>query len=130
VPSGGETGCGLDDGRARRFNGLCASSQRSDAMRVLLIEVDPMIGKSLKQALQNESMRVDWTRSGVEGEEALSTDDYAAVLLDLNLPDRNHRPPPRLVAHAAQPCRRRDPRDSVGAGRDERHEGSVQFGTP
>jgi len=35
-------------------------------MRVLLIEDDPMIGKSLKQALQNESMRVDWTRSGVE----------------------------------------------------------------
>lgn len=99
-------------------------------MRVLLIEDDPMIGKSLKQALQNESMTVDWTRSGVEGEEALSTDDYAAVLLDLNLPDRNHRPPPRLVAHAAQPCRRRDPRDGVGAGRDERHEGSVQFGTP
>jgi len=58
-------------------------------MRVLLIEDDPMIGKSLKQALQNESMTVDWTRSGVEGEEALSTNDYAAVLLDLNLPDRN-----------------------------------------
>ncbi len=76
-------------------------------MRVLLIEDDPMIGKSLKQALQNESMTVDWTRSGAEGEEALSTDDYAAVLLDLNLPDRNHRPPPRPVAHAAQPCRRR-----------------------
>ncbi|RYB07064.1 response regulator [Lichenibacterium ramalinae] len=58
-------------------------------MRVLLIEDDLMIGKSLKQALQNESMVVDWTRSGVEGEEALTTNDYSAVLLDLNLPDKN-----------------------------------------
>lgn len=58
-------------------------------MRVLLIEDDLMIGKSLKQALQNESMVVDWTRSGVEGEDALGANDYAAVLLDLNLPDRS-----------------------------------------
>ena len=58
-------------------------------MRVLLIEDDPMIGKSLRQALQNESMVVDWTRSGVEGEEALVSNDYGVVLLDLNLPDRN-----------------------------------------
>lgn len=58
-------------------------------MRVLLIEDDLMIGKSLKQALQNESMVVDWTRSGVEGEEALTTNEYSAVLLDLNLPDKN-----------------------------------------
>ncbi len=58
-------------------------------MRVLLIEDDLMIGKSLKQALQNESMVVDWTRSGVEGEEALSANDYAAVLLDLTLPDKD-----------------------------------------
>ena len=58
-------------------------------MRVLLIEDDLMIGRSLKQALQNESMVVDWTRSGVEGEEALSNNEYSAVLLDLNLPDRS-----------------------------------------
>ena len=58
-------------------------------MRVLLIEDDPMIGKSLRQALQNESMVVDWTRSGVEGEEALVSNDYGVVLLDLNLPDKN-----------------------------------------
>ena len=58
-------------------------------MRVLLIEDDPMIGKSLRQALQNESMVVDWTRSGVEGEEALGANEYGVVLLDLNLPDKN-----------------------------------------
>ena len=58
-------------------------------MRVLLIEDDPMIGRTLKQALQNESMVIDWTRSGIEGEEALSMNEYAVVLLDLNLPDRD-----------------------------------------
>ena len=79
----------LDARSPRRFKVGDANPSRTDPMRVLLIEDDLMIGKSLKQALQNESMVVDWTRSGVEGEEALTTNDYAAVLLDLNLPDKN-----------------------------------------
>ena len=58
-------------------------------MRVLLIEDDPMIGKSLKQALQHQGMSVDWTRSGLEGEEAMAVGDYAAILLDLTLPDKS-----------------------------------------
>lgn len=58
-------------------------------MRVLLIEDDPMIGKSLKQALQHQGMSVDWTKSGLEGEEAAAVGDYAAILLDLGLPDKN-----------------------------------------
>ena len=58
-------------------------------MRVLLIEDDPMIGKSLKQALQHQGMSVDWTRSGLEGEEAMVVGDYAAILLDLTLPDKS-----------------------------------------
>ncbi len=58
-------------------------------MRVLLIEDDPMIGRSLKQALQHQGMSIDWTRSGVEGEEAMAVSDYAAILLDLTLPDKS-----------------------------------------
>ena len=58
-------------------------------MRLLLIEDDPMIGKSLKQALQHQGMSVDWTRSGLEGEEAVAVGDYAAILLDLGLPDKS-----------------------------------------
>ena len=58
-------------------------------MRVLLIEDDPMIGKGLKQALHHQGMSVDWTRSGLEGEEALSVGKYVAVLLDLGLPDKS-----------------------------------------
>lgn len=80
---------GLDAPSPFRFNGWLLFTTGTGLMRVLLIEDDLMIGKSLKQALQNESMVVDWTRSGVEGEEALTTNDYSAVLLDLNLPDKN-----------------------------------------
>ena len=57
-------------------------------MRVLLIEDDPMIGRSLKQALQHQGMSIDWTRSGIEGEEAMTVGDYTTVLLDLSLPDK------------------------------------------
>jgi DNA-binding response OmpR family regulator len=58
-------------------------------MRILLIEDDPMIGKSLREALQDAGMSVDWTRSGEDGETALSLGAYAVVLLDIGLPDKN-----------------------------------------
>jgi two-component system, OmpR family, response regulator len=58
-------------------------------MRVLLIEDDPMIGKSLARSLRERDMSVDWTRSGLEGEEALSVGGHALVLLDLGLPGKH-----------------------------------------
>jgi DNA-binding response OmpR family regulator len=58
-------------------------------MRILLIEDDPMIGKSLREALQDAGMSVDWTRSGEDGETALSLGAYAVVLLDIGLPGKN-----------------------------------------
>lgn len=56
-------------------------------MRVLLVEDDLMVGRSLKQALQNEGMSVDWASSGLDGEEAVQGGGYATILLDLGLPD-------------------------------------------
>ena len=58
-------------------------------MRILLIEDDPMIGKSLREALQDAGMSVDWTRNGEDGEAALSDGDYALALLDIGLPDKS-----------------------------------------
>src|SRR5437868_6528649 len=59
-------------------------------MRVLLIEDDPMIGKSLALLLREQDMSVDWTQNGLEGEEALSVGGgYALVLLDLGLPGKH-----------------------------------------
>lgn len=58
-------------------------------MRILLIEDDPMIGKSLREALQDSGMSVDWARNGEDGESALSVGHYALVLLDIGLPGKS-----------------------------------------
>src|SRR5215510_3869410 len=58
-------------------------------MRILLIEDDPMIGKGLREALQDSGMSVDWVRDGEDGEAALSAGDYALVLLDIGLPGKS-----------------------------------------
>jgi DNA-binding response OmpR family regulator len=57
-------------------------------MRILLVEDDPMIGKTLQQALQQDGYAVDWVTDGEAGRVAISTaqDAYALVLLDLGLP--------------------------------------------
>ncbi len=55
-------------------------------MRLLLIEDDLMIGESLVQALKGKGYAVDWVRDGGMGEESLSVNRYALVLLDLGLP--------------------------------------------
>ena len=55
-------------------------------MRILLIEDDAMIGKSLCLGLRHEGMSVDWVRTGEEGQEALATGGHALVLLDIGLP--------------------------------------------
>ena len=48
-----------------------------------------MIGKSLVRALRDQGMSVDWTASGIEGEEALAVGGHALVLLDLGLPGKS-----------------------------------------
>jgi len=56
-----------------------------------LVEDDPMIGKTLQQALQQDGYAVDWAVDGQAGRLALDTagDAYALVLLDLGLPKKN-----------------------------------------
>ena len=58
-------------------------------MRILLIEDDAMIGRSLTRGLENHGMSVDWVRSGADGQGALKSEaeEHALVLLDLGLPD-------------------------------------------
>jgi two-component system OmpR family response regulator len=59
------------------------------AMRVLLIEDDPMVGQSLRRALHEQGILVDWARDGVEGAQELRGKRHAAVLLDIGLPGRS-----------------------------------------
>ncbi|WP_131114662.1 response regulator [Lichenihabitans psoromatis] len=56
-------------------------------MRILIVEDNAMIGRSLRQALLNEGFSVDWTTSGLDGESSTRMGAYAAMLLDLGLPD-------------------------------------------
>jgi two-component system, OmpR family, response regulator len=56
-------------------------------MRVLLIEDDVMIGKSLKIALNDSGISVDWLRDGASGLEVFETGGHSIILLDLGLPE-------------------------------------------
>jgi two-component system response regulator QseB len=60
-------------------------------MRILLVEDDPMIGKTLHTALQQDSYTVDWVKDGQAAKLALDTADgaYGLVLLDLGLPRKS-----------------------------------------
>ena len=58
-------------------------------MRVLIIEDDKQLAKEMKTGLERQGFTVDIANTGLEGEEKASIADYDAVLLDLNLPDRD-----------------------------------------
>ncbi len=60
-------------------------------MRILLVEDDPMIGKTLCSALQQDGHAVDWVKDGQSGRLALDTSEgaYSLVLLDLGLPRKS-----------------------------------------
>ena len=57
-------------------------------MRLLLVEDDAMIGEAVLHVLRAEHYAVDWVRDGVMAEEALKSEQYDLVLLDLGLPKR------------------------------------------
>jgi DNA-binding response OmpR family regulator len=54
--------------------------------RLLLVEDDESIGRSLSRTLQGQGYAVDWARTGAAATDLLA-DDTALVLLDLGLPD-------------------------------------------
>ena len=58
-------------------------------MRILLTEDDQMLGKAIKDALENENNIVDWVFDGEMCEAALSTTKFEILLLDLNLPKKS-----------------------------------------
>lgn len=56
-------------------------------MRLLLVEDDPMLGKGMKHALETAGYTVDWALNGVEAVSASVAQQYAAIVLDLSLPE-------------------------------------------
>lgn len=55
-------------------------------MRLLLVEDDEILGDGLKEGLTMEGYAVDWLVDGNMANEALKTNAYELVVLDLNLP--------------------------------------------
>ena len=57
------------------------------AIRLLLIEDDPQLGRALLQALTDGGYAATWVRNVEDGELHLQTQTYDSLLLDLGLPD-------------------------------------------
>jgi len=55
-------------------------------MRVLLVEDDSDLGSGLQVALKPEGYTVDWLTDGLQALQALETDCFDLVILDLGLP--------------------------------------------
>jgi two-component system, OmpR family, response regulator QseB len=55
-------------------------------MRILIAEDDPLLGDGLKVGLSQQGFQVDWVRDGLAAEREMRAEPYAAVVLDLGLP--------------------------------------------
>lgn len=58
-------------------------------MRLLIIEDDRQLADEMKTGLERQGFTIDIANTGLEGEEKACVTDYDAVLLDLNLPDKD-----------------------------------------
>ena len=56
-------------------------------MRILLVEDDVMLGDGMVDALRSSGYTVDWPQQGMPALSALKSEEFAALVLDLNLPD-------------------------------------------
>lgn len=57
-------------------------------MRLLLVEDDKLLVKSLRHELERQGFAVDWTDNGVDAEHMGNMEPYDVVVLDLGLPQR------------------------------------------
>ncbi|NNM59026.1 MAG: response regulator [Legionellales bacterium] len=55
-------------------------------MRVLVVEDDETLGDALHHGLKNEGYAVDWVKDGLSADQALRTETFDIVILDLGLP--------------------------------------------
>lgn len=58
-------------------------------MRLLIVEDDKRLAGEMKIGLERQGFSIDIANTGLEGEEKAYVTDYDAVLLDLNLPDKD-----------------------------------------
>lgn len=95
-------------------------------MRLLIIEDDKPLAGEMKIGLERQGFTIDTAHTGLEGEEKAFVTDYDAVLLDLNLPDKdgieilsylraNGRNMPVLIVSARDTARERSAGLDLGA---------------
>ncbi|MGD8350838.1 MAG: response regulator [Gammaproteobacteria bacterium] len=58
-------------------------------MRILLVEDDSLIGGAIERALRDAAHAVDWVRDGAGALAVAVNEEYALILLDLGLPNRD-----------------------------------------
>lgn len=58
-------------------------------MRILLVEDDLMLGKAVKDSLENQNYVVDWVTDCELCELAIRNTKFEIILLDINLPDKS-----------------------------------------
>lgn len=58
-------------------------------MRILLVEDDKMIAEAISNGLKTARYAVDWVNNGNTAEQALNSQQYDLVLLDLGLPGQD-----------------------------------------
>jgi DNA-binding response OmpR family regulator len=58
-------------------------------LRILLVEDDVLLGDGIRKSLGHLGFTVDWLQNGREAENALGTEEYAAIVLDIGLPERD-----------------------------------------
>src|SRR5450830_1465564 len=58
-------------------------------MRILLVEDDVMVGEAVCKGLRQDGFTIDWVQDGKAADAALTQEDYALLLLDLGLPQKN-----------------------------------------
>lgn len=61
-------------------------SEHDKAMRILLVEDDELLGDGAKAGLTQDGFTVDWIKDGVSAEQALNTETFDLIILDLGLP--------------------------------------------
>lgn len=55
-------------------------------MRVLMVEDDEILGDGLFQGLKHEGYAVDWVKDGISADQALRSEHFDIVILDLGIP--------------------------------------------
>jgi DNA-binding response OmpR family regulator len=63
--------------------------QNNNAVRLLIAEDHPSLGRSMAEGLREEGYQVDLAADGLEAEKLLGEHEYACVILDLILPGKD-----------------------------------------